>query len=639
MLKNIFFSHTGYIRCWIRTKIEKGIRANLDISLSASPLTSIFLALLLPLLFFTLTTSTLYADESASTSVRIVFNVAEEAGGAGAVESCTPLCPPTLPLIEATKTDKLIEDLNDNGMVDSGDVVKYEVTLNKIEPSEPRGIVYVDPLSTNIQYIEGSLSSTYESGEAINQTGKTTIYVDFSNGLAEDQALEFPLKISYAAKVRSSLAGTVGAVKGQGIIYSNNSPTTVTDDPNTFLFDEPTVTPIGKDGNVSKERILTVKKKIVDVQNQSSATLDFKQDGNNTDSAKNSLLANRIVGPGSLVHFVVTVENNTGEQAENLELVDSLDRHMVPQTGSTKLNGKPVKAYRDNRTGVMRLEISALSAGETSRLSYWARVEENINPDLGHLGSSAYISGESIIPNYSDDPATEILGDRTSLLLGSNCTEGNYLSKWELWLERLANAKPTLTPIILSPGTGQSSGGAAAYNAVKEEEVAGKKEKDELAWVIFGGGGGKKISNYYQSLVGGSAGAVPPGGREEEEPDSIYKYWPRYAFFGAGNLSITPGTGELYVGLNVDDRGAGGAGGTGSGTHTAYIQSSPNLPIYKRLTADSGYRRLGIGDNGVNNICGEEYLPFILNMALSGSIGPAEGSDDFGDLFKIVRSE
>lgn len=586
-----------------------------------------------------------YADEAASASATLTFNLNEAGGGAGGV--CAPLCPPVIPLIKAEKSDELIVDLNENGSADPGDTILYKTLINKIEPSEPRDLVYLEPLSLHLEFVEGSLNTTYGGVPLTREKGKEIVYVDFSPG--EDENLEFPLEISFIAKVKSNVPNDIKGIRSQGIVYSGNSPTVTTDDPGTMRLDDPTVTSIGNGGNPlgnTGSKGIKVEKDVIEVINRPGLRPALERASENSNADEKSIIKNRIVGGGSLAHFEVTVSNTGEKNIEDFELVDLIDLHTNIQTGSLRLNGQPLEA--DNfvkETDIISIDITELLAGETLKLNYWVEVKEEINLNLGHLGTNAYVTGEGTETVFSDDPDTEISGDRTSLLFRSHCNQENYLSRWKLWLERLANSEPLLTPVILLPGTGVASGeqgpvtaGAAGSNeddATEENERNVDEPKEELTWVLIGGQ--KKINNYYRKFLAGGGGEVSSeGGEEAIEDDTRYRYWPRYGFFGAGKVEFKPGTKEMFIGLKLDEAGtAGGAGEIGR-SGLAYLQDYPNLPIYRRLTGSS-LQRLGLLESDTADVCGEEYIPFLLSLALSE--GGSEVRLNFDDLFRLVKSD
>jgi|GEM_PF-2226484 len=570
----------------------------------------------------------------------------EEAGEAGEIESCRPLCPPVIPLVKAKKSDQLIEDIDGDGSVDPGDMLRYKVVFTKVPPSDLKDLTYLDPLSPHLQFVEGSLSASSAAGplgggRVKRLSGGELIHVDFPQ---KEGGWEFPLQVNFSARVKRSLPQGIGRISGQGIVYSEDSPTVVTDDPGTIRFDDPTYTYIGKGPDFHRIPLddrLTVVKEVTDVKSQVESALDLS-----SSSLKGEGLAveERLIGPGSQVGFAVTVRNNLRRRVEDLRLVNPVDSHLKLKLDSVTLEGKPVEIDEGelDRTGFLSLDLASLAPGEEVKLTYRVQVKEKLHPDLGHLGTNAYVTGGDIPTYFSDDPTTELLGDRTTLLLPTRCEEDNYLQKWRLWLERLSNAEPSLTPVILSPGQGGPSGGPAPAGGAGEEGPAVKgesedeEEGEELAWVLFGGDVEEATSGFEEERAAGGAGGIP------KNEGSVYQYWPRYALFGAGELDFEPGSGEIFVGLSIraaEGRSAGGAGGVGGsegGSGGFFVQSSSRRPFYTRLSG-TGLEKMQFGREGefdVSNVCGKEYLPYIMDIALSGQIGSLR---DFDELLRIFR--
>jgi len=560
----------------------------------------------------------------------------EEAGGSAALEGCTPICPPVIPLVKAEKSDELIEDVDGNGLVDPGDTLGYRTRFDKVEPSELQGLVYVVPLSEHLTFVEGSLDSS--SGEATlkNVAGREVVYVDFSEESEEIEGTKFPMEVTFQARVKPSVPSGITEVSLQGTIYSANSPTVVTDDPDTTILNDPTRVPIGKNSDSSRRKRaneLSVEKEVLEVRNDPDQMMTLPQTSGSVDSNKQGF-ESRLVGPGTLVNFSINIKNNLEEMIDGIELVDSIDRHLELQTDSLLLGGDSVEMEKPGETGIITLDIPALIPGETVSLTYWVKVEEKLNPDLGHLGTNTFVTAANTSTYFSDDPETELLGDRTALLLRSHCNQENYLSKWERWLERLSNTKPTLLPVILTPGRRQGSGtisvsGAGAAGDVKR---AGDdlEETTEMAWALFGDV--LKASNYSQSeLSAGAAGERIFGGTIE------FQNWPRYAFFGAGEVNFdSDNKGQIFIGLNPSSLSAGEAGNARNRSGGVYIQKTPDLPFYTRLPGRE-MERVGSLETEESNFCGKEYLPYIMDIYPSGDAFSSvdKGDIDLISLFKV----
>jgi len=258
--------------------------------------------------------------------------------------------------------------------------------------------------------------------------------------------------------------------------------------------------------------------------------------------------------------------------------------------------------------------------------------------------------GNNLSTQFSDDPDTELFGDRTALLLRSHCTEENYLRKWELWLERLSGAKPLLSPVLLSPGRGTPSGsetsaiavggaGAAGIDNDNEGEELKSKRQEEAAWVLFGDLDKDPETKSYlkKKEEAGRAGEASPK-RKGEGFNAKYRDVPRYAFFGAGELDIgSDDKAEVFVELDYNSKIAGGAGGIEKGESGVYIQKYPDLPYYAKISGNK-LERIGLSRADFSNICGKEYLPFIMDVGLFGSYFSSKTNKDISFL-RLFKTE
>lgn len=566
----------------------------------------------------------------------------EEAGGGGAVEDegCSPICPPSIPLVKATKTDELVKDENGNGLVDPGDTLEYKVELTKVPPSDFQALEYVDSLPPHVSFVEGSLSTSSGVGVVDAFAESQVITADFSTDSEDQRSINFPLELSFRVRVKSDLPEDIKEISTQGTVYTASSPTVVTDDPETFRFDDPTRTIIGgEDNQVVPSRSIVVEKDVLEVRNRIQSSTSEGAGGAGASGSEQSVnrfarnkLDDRFIGPGRLVNIEVTVKNNQENTLWDLRFVDYIDLHMRLQTKSARLDGEPVDVDRLDNAGLIGIDLPPIPPGESLRITYWLMAEDKLHPDLGHVGTNAYVVGEEVNSGYSDDPDTELIGDRTALLLTSHCTEENYLNKWRRWLERIQNARPSLSPVIITPGAGRVSRSSSAGSAgEKVDNGAGLDEEEQrpkLTWVVVGDN--LKGSVYSQIQQAGTGGGVEQA--DGEVLESSYRYWPRFALLGAGEIDIEPSTNQLFIGLDIDDSVAGGAGGGTAGPGGVFVQNSPNRPVFKRL---SGLGLENVEFEGIKseNICGKEYLPYIMNVALSRNISNLEKEG----LFRVVR--
>lgn len=593
------------------------------------------------LLFTLLPAGGIFADEAGKVSVTITVRTEEPVGGAGGREGCSAICPPNMPLLQADKTDELVEGTEGNGMVDPGDTLAYRVEINRVEPSGFQELVYVEPISPHLQFIEGSLSSSFGAATLKRVKGEEVVHVVFSTEEGEGDELEFPLEITYKVRVDPQLPDGVESVSGQGILYSGNSPTAVTEDPETVRLEDPTRTPIGDGtgeaggagGVEESRRQVWVEKDVLEIKGGPEEVSTVEQP--EEEVAEDRV---RVIRPGSRISFEIIVGNDSEEPVEKLQLMDPIDHHLELEPDSLTLDGEPLEPRQLDETGVLSVVIPRLDPDETTKITYRVQAREGLNPDLGYLGTNVRLVGENVSSRFSDDPETELFPDRTALLLPDYCSEENYLQKWDLWFDRVANAEPSLVPLILTPPAGQASGreevsgpagGAGETNQPGEEPETEEEEQEELTWTLFGSEeGGEERSGTLQVGAGGQVSG-------EEELESPYRLLPRHSLFGTGKLSYEVGTEEISLRLDIDPEVAGGAGMDEEPGGGVYVQCSSDGPVFKRLSTD-GLKVSELTGTGGSGLCGEQYLLYVMDSSLRRELSSRE-DDDSDDLLQLFR--
>ena len=564
-----------------------------------------------------------------------------QVGGGGGTETCTPICPPSIPLLQAEQIDGLATDDDGNGMVDRGDTLRYSVKIEKLEPADFTNVILLNPISHHLEFVEGSLNVSSGKGRVEKIHGQQVVYVEFRVDDKNEGALNFPLKVDFSARVDNSLPGNISRIASQGTVYSSSSSTVVTDDPDTSQLDDPTSVLVGNkegDGGNEKPDPVTLRKEVLRVEDSPPVVGEAGGGVNSSSGFNKAGLENRLISRGSLVKFALSVTNQRDSLIEDVRVVDKLDRHLGLQLDSIDTDKQSVRFSRNEETGLISFAIPGVAAGENVRMTYWAKVDDQLGSSLGHIGTRAYLTGEHLSTHFSDDPDTELFGDRTVLLLKNRCTDENYLSRWSRFSERLSDSPPLVSPGFLSPGhkdvvsperSSQSAEEGAEESEANEADDSESGKSEELTWILFGDRG--SVLNYFRDQL--TAGVAGEDSRDAELLSSNY---PTYAFFGAGEMELGPNTGELYIGYNTNFTSVGGSAELYNESGSIYTQKYSDLPVYFRLSA-TDLKRFDIDPGGQSSMCRKEYLPYILDLRLFGNLNDLSGNqlDDFISLFKL----
>ncbi|MCF7890488.1 hypothetical protein K9M78_04645 [Candidatus Bipolaricaulota bacterium] len=547
----------------------------------------------------------------------------EQAGAAGEVEgteeSCTPICPPGIPLLNAVKTDELSVDKNGNGLANSGDVIQYEVVIDSVEGSAPEKVRYLEPISPHLKIIKDSLAVS--AGEAkLTKVGKTKLITGDFQG---ENNIKFPLGLKYKAKVSEALPDNIGHIGGQGIVYSSNYPTSVTNDPDTPFIDDSTwtQTPKGRNFNVarinSSQISLKLEKSVLSKESAGKPSEENAKCENCEQNAKSERSEIRFAEKGTAIKFGISIENTSDETIVSPRLVNPVDKHLVLNLESVKLGGNPISHQFDEETGVFSVNLPSIAPGGSLFISYWASFrKEEIPDDLGYIGNRAYLVRNNGPIVLSDDPDTELLGDRTVVLLQSECKQDVYVDRWERWIKRINELEPGIFPLVFSSRNTRESGNGGN----KEKEI-----DDGLNWVMIGERSKDQLSS--ESI-----------GEDFSSRFESGTIKPRYRFLGTAKFDLEPNFGQLFIGRKANSSlgGKGGSEGEANTEASIYAQGFEGKTIFKQIQGKGELTPLTLpGQSEGAQWCGKGYIPFVSELDSGQGMDLEKFSDDFFSLISI----
>ncbi len=169
--------------------------------------------------------------------------------------------------VSAIKTAALVQDINNNGIPVSGDVVEYTIAVTSI--STANNVILVDPLPPNTTYVPGSLSidgvaKTDTTNDDQAEIVGSTIVFRLGTGANSSNGGTLNTGTTTTAKFRVKLNPGIAAgttINNQGTVTGSNFPPTLTDypllpgptDPTPIVIGTPmTSTGVNADLSISK---------------------------------------------------------------------------------------------------------------------------------------------------------------------------------------------------------------------------------------------------------------------------------------------------------------------------------------------------------------------------------------------------
>jgi uncharacterized repeat protein (TIGR01451 family) len=175
-------------------------------------------------------------------------------------------------------------------------------------------------------------------------------------------------------------------VANQGVVSASNSPTVLTDDPDTPAPNDPNVTPIAA-------------APIVDATKTAQLFADVDGDG--------------VTSPGDILLYNVTIRNSGNTAATGVVFTDMPDSNTTLVVGSAQTSqGTVTKGNTAGDTSV-GVNIGTIPVGGSVTISFRAVINDPLPDGVNRVVNQGIVSGSNFPAVPTDDPTTPAPGDPT----------------------------------------------------------------------------------------------------------------------------------------------------------------------------------------------------------------------------------
>jgi len=148
--------------------------------------------------------------------------------------------------LDSTKADSLLIDGNSNGQVNPGDTIRYTIVINNTGAGDATAVTFTDTPDANTTLVVGSVTTSLGSVIIGNTAGDSTVSVDIGTLVASGS-----VTVTFDVVINNPFPVGVNEVVNQGVVDSDEFPEGDTDDPDTGNVDDPTVTPVVAEHDLS----------------------------------------------------------------------------------------------------------------------------------------------------------------------------------------------------------------------------------------------------------------------------------------------------------------------------------------------------------------------------------------------------
>ncbi|MDW7679743.1 MAG: hypothetical protein SCK70_04215, partial [bacterium] len=287
-------------------------------------------------------------------------------------------------LTDVLKIDVFFDN-DHSASLTSGDEIEYTVWIKNSGTGIAHNVVYLDSLSTELSFVEGSASTS--KGNIFHANGILQANIGtvdpFENELI---TIKFKVRVNQHAKI----------IRNQGFVVCDEVDPHPTDDPDTGTLDDPTYTRMP---DFSDSNNITKQDTFFDVDNDGKIT------------------------PGDKIDYLITIRNSGSGIAKNVVFTDTIPQftQLVENSVSTS------KGTIVSRSPVLIVQIGDLEPEELEIVSIQFQVMVTDSADM--ISNQGFVSGDNFPQYPSDDPETDTPHDETITVLPDFSGTGDVLKR------------------------------------------------------------------------------------------------------------------------------------------------------------------------------------------------------------------
>jgi uncharacterized repeat protein (TIGR01451 family) len=287
----------------------------------------------------------------------------------------TPTIVPVVaaPVLTATKRDSLLIDADASGAPSPGDTLLYQVAIGNSGNTAATGVIFNDTPDSNTTLVNGSVQTNLGTVTKGNAAGDGSLTVDIGA-----LPVGASVSISFRVTINNPLPAGVTQVANQGIVSGSNTPTVLTDDPDTPPPGDPNITPIAAAPVVGLTK---------------TAQLYTDADGNGSTS------------PGDVLLYSVTIINSGNSAALGITFNDILDSNTALVVGSVQTSQGTVTAGNAAGDTDVNVNVGTIPGGGVSvTISYRAVIDNPLPAGVTQVTNRGIVTGSNIPGTPSTSP-------------------------------------------------------------------------------------------------------------------------------------------------------------------------------------------------------------------------------------------
>ena len=293
-----------------------------------------------------------------------------------------------VPIVSASKEDELLLDANSDLVPSPGDTIEYRITIANNGNQTALGVRFSDPINTNATLVANSVGVSAGTVTSGNDPTDTSVTVEI--GAIPPRG---NIVVTFAVIVKPLLPG-VNSLSNQGTVDGENFTAIRTDDPDTAVENDPTITPLTAAPALGATK-------------RSSLFDDADQDG--------------VPSPGDTLLYEITIVNSGNSAATQVEFSDQPDSNTTLVVGSVSNSQGAINSGNTQGETTVEVEVGTiLGSGNSVTISYQATVNDPLPVDVVQIQNQGIVTSNELPVVSTDDPTTDPVGDPTITALSTS---------------------------------------------------------------------------------------------------------------------------------------------------------------------------------------------------------------------------
>ena len=289
------------------------------------------------------------------------------------------------PVLEASKTDVLFDDLGGDGMASAGDTLLYQVSIRNNGNATALDVVFSDTPDPLTALVAGSVQ-TSQGAVTSGNAGSPPIMVALGDLAPGATAI-----VSFRVVIDPDIPAKITQVSNQGLVSGDNAVEVSTDDPDTANPDDPTDTPLGTNPVLVATKV-----------DRLSVDAD----------------ANLVPSAGDTLEYRIRIENTGNGPANNLVFSDTPDVNTALVPGSVQTTLGSVTGGQAGTPPVV-VEIATLPAGAEVLITFEVVIDDPLAGGVTMVSNQGVVSSDEVPDVPTDDPDSPDPDDETDTPLGN----------------------------------------------------------------------------------------------------------------------------------------------------------------------------------------------------------------------------